>query len=75
MYRASELGYGYEPHDHISSAVQHVRQLLGTGVQWEVYPGWCSRVVPGRGNTGYYPAVDIEAYLWNIERLMVHTAV
>ena len=44
MCSASELAYGYEPHDHIYSAVMYRAPLLTmrrASCRGRVYPGWC----------------------------------
>ena len=67
MCPASELSYGFEPHDTILLSVS------GSGVggvgherqrgRWGCTRGGAGWVGTMEGYTGYYPAVQIEAYL------------
>ena len=66
---------GSEPHDHIySGLLAAVRGGADYGHGVRGVPGVA--VVGTRvGYTGYYPAIQIEAYLWNIKYNSVDTAV
>ena len=62
----SELGDGFEPHDHILLTVACRAPLYSDQQAGWVYPGWCSWGGYQEGYyTGYYPAPDPEAYLMN----------
>ena len=79
MCPPSELSDGYEPHDHIHSAVPTrtlavVHWYRGGGcTRGGAVGGWLEGAIPG---TTHQPAeAQIEAYLRNIQKYSVHTAV